>query len=139
MYHANWSKHFSANRREPKIPILKLNFLVWSFSWISNSKQKMIETVRMGERKENVTTYKQESIWKWKKGSERVKSRGVQKTDKSKKPLQTNRTDAKISVRFWFGSVWFWFYYIKNRKFWFGFRWQILIHQTNRTESKYIK
>ena len=31
--------------------------------------------------------------------------RGVQKTDEPKKPLQTDRTDAKFSVQFRFGSV----------------------------------
>ena len=55
--------------------------------------------------------------------------KGVQKTEEPKKSIQTDRTDAKISVRFRF-------YYIKNRKFQFGFQWQILIH---RTKPKYIK
>ena len=34
-----------------------------------------------------------------------VEVRGVQKTEEPKKPIQTDRTDAKISVRFRFGSV----------------------------------
>ena len=59
-------------------------------------------------------------------------TRGVQKTDEPKKPVQTDRIDAKILVRFRF-------YYIKNQKFQFGFQWQILIHRTDQTEPKYIK
>ena len=34
-----------------------------------------------------------------------LKDRGMQKTKEPKKPLQTNRTDAKISIRFDFGFL----------------------------------
>ena len=47
--------------------------------------------------------------------------RGVQKTDEQKKPLQTDRTSAKIFVRFRFD-------------FWL----QIWMHRTDQTEPKYI-
>ena len=47
--------------------------------------------------------------------------RGVQKTVKPKKPLQIDRTSAKISVRFRF-----------------NFRLQFWMHRTDQTEPKYI-
>ena len=70
----------------------------------------MIETVRMGERKENVTTYKQESIWKWKKGSEWVKSRVCKKPKNRKNRFKL--TEPMQKFRYGFGSVRFGFGFI---------------------------
>ena len=58
-----------------------------------------------------------------------VAFRGVQKIEKPKKLLQTDRIVAKILVRF---------YYIKNQNFLFSFRWHIFIHQTDWNQTEYI-
>ena len=46
-------------RNSPRNPsVIKLNSLVWSFSWISNLKQKMIEMVRRLEERKDKTLHR---------------------------------------------------------------------------------
>ena len=61
-------------------------------------------------------------------------SRGVQKTEESKKSLQTDRTVAKILVRFGFG-----FHFIKTENFSFGFSVPHKYTDPTETEPKSIK